>query len=1417
VCAALLFTACKSYDAALLDDSTLDERQHGGAGASALDGGPRDDAGEAGSGGRTGSGGSGPSAAADGGALSGCVENAGSDTCPIVCPETCNNEDDDCDGTIDEDASAACELPNAVTACSGGKCLIASCKGGFRNCDDDAKNGCEAPADDVNNCGTCGHRCELLHADVACKKDKCVEVGCKSGFDDCDDDESGCETSATTLTNCAACGLSCTEGDVANAKPTCERGFCGVGECFMGYGDCNKAPGDGCEEPLASLEHCGACGETCDLAGSEDDCSAGVCLAGACSDGYDDCDGNKANGCESLSADANCGGCGKTCDGSLANVDGASCDEEKCKLDCKRDFGDCDEDPGTGCETPVTTRDRCGDCDTPCSIKNAIATCGTGECTFVRCLPGFGDCNDDVSPDDGCETPLDTLANCGACDKKCDKASCGGGVCTAADCSQPPHDDDCGGARCGNCDGDDADCEANLNTSKDDCGACDNACDFAAGVAEPRAALSCSAGSCVASCTTSGYGNCDGDYRNGCERALNTLSNCGACGTGCAIANATPTCDTGACRVSQCAADWADCNNDHTSCETQLGTTINCTGCGGACDLPNAVPSCAGGAGNHSCAIASCTQSYYADCDGTAQNGCEIDKRSSAANCGTCGNDCRAHAHVAGATCGSGTCNYTCASGWGNCTSASGCETPLTTATDCGACGLACARANGSASCSTGTCQLTGCDDGYDNCDGNAQNGCEPLTSLADCGACGEACSVINGTGTCATRACAVASCNAGWADCNGVLDDGCERNVDPPAQGGLGPCLPDASCTRRTYNNRDYYVCTGERTFSDARAHCQLQLLGDLVHVDDASENAFVQSAIGGNDAWIGGSDGAAEGTWRWQNNNGVFWTGGAGGSATGYANWNGGEPNNANNNEDCAMFYASGNAAGKWNDTPCSDLRDYVCEVQPDLCPDDPQKANPGQCGCGVADTDTDDDGTANCNDLCPNDGDKVEPKQCGCGNPETNSDTDPVADCLDQCPTNGGKTEPGQCGCGAADTNSDTDSVADCNDACPFDGSRTTAPCGYTYTPTNFDQTKLDFGDAPTTVLDCQATTTINTGNGNATTDTSMPTITNWCGAAPAAFVGQQTGGPNVVVIPLQGLTVAAGRTLRVIGNRPVILAVRGDVSIGGTISAKGIGSTAGAGGNASCSGGTGKNGGNNGSTNAGAGGGGGGGFGLGGNGGGRGHRLLGDTAGGAAGGTEGNGNLSPLRGGCSGGKGGNGNGTGGAGGGGGGAIQISASGTLTILQGGVVTASGGGGLAANDEEDGGGGGGSGGSVLLEGGAVIVSSGAWITANGGGGASGASTSNDSSAPGTDGFSNNTQRAPGGPGSSGGGNGGGGGATQGGAQAGADGDSAGILPGGGGGGGGGGVGRIRVHGASSCSLTGTFSPASANNSCPP
>ena len=65
-------------------------------------------------------------------------------------------------------------------------------------------------------------------------------------------------------------------------------------------------------------------------------------------------------------------------------------------------------------------------------------------------------------------------------------------------------------------------------------------------------------------------------------------------------------------------------------------------------------------------------------------------------------------------------------------------------------------------------------------------------------------------------------------------------------------------------------------------------------------------------------------------------------------------------------------------------------------DNCPDDPDKTEPGECGCGVPEgtcgpTDTDGDGVEDSADICPYDPYKTEPGQCGCGAAEGTCDSE------------------------------------------------------------------------------------------------------------------------------------------------------------------------------------------------------------------------------------------------------------------------------------------------------------------------------------------------------------------------------------------------------------------------------------------
>ncbi len=238
-------------------------------------------------------------------------------------------------------------------------------------------------------------------------------------------------------------------------------------------------------------------------------------------------------------------------------------------------------------------------------------------------------------------------------------------------------------------------------------------------------------------------------------------------------------------------------------------------------------------------------------------------------------------------------------------------------------------------------------------------------------------------------------------------------------------------------------------------------------------------------------------------------------------------------------------------------------------------------------------------------------------------------------------------------------------------------------------NVDATQWDFDASPTWNCSAAGTTTIDSAAGTVTsTSCSLGALDVSNGVAQL-----DTTGSPVMVVRLRGLTVSGGHVFKIVGDKPVVFLVAGDVLIdtGGTLDAGAAGTTAGAGGDlaAQCT------------TSAGAAatattnGGGGGGFGTPG---GFGANLTGasDAAGGVASSDT---DLVPLRGGCPGGTGGSGAGAAGAGGG---AFEISASGAITIGTGSnpaVLSAAGGGSPAVMKGQNvGSGGGGSGGGILL-----------------------------------------------------------------------------------------------------------------------
>jgi hypothetical protein len=330
------------------------------------------------------------------------------------------------------------------------------------------------------------------------------------------------------------------------------------------------------------------------------------------------------------------------------------------------------------------------------------------------------------------------------------------------------------------------------------------------------------------------------------------------------------------------------------------------------------------------------------------------------------------------------------------------------------------------------------------------------------------------------------------------------------------------------------------------------------------------------------------------------------------------------------------------------------------------------------------------------------------------------------------------------------------------------------------------------APTMPLAYAATTTINTAQSSACTETRA-----------------QTGGPSYCLIAATTIDIPAGATLRAIGPNPLVLFASGKITIQGTLDAAShVGDTldlkpvpgAGARTTVECNA-LGVDGTSSNDPAYGGGGGAGGSFGG-----------VGGAGGNGRGGVA-HGNPRPassptvLVGGCQGGHGGDGagGGGGGAGGLGGGAIYVLAGESITV-SGKLNSAGAGGGAggAGLDSSGAGGGGGAGGMIGLEAPHIDVT-GTVIANGGGGGGGGGDQYNRPGSPGQDPQAPATP-APGGGGGSGGGAAGGAGSTApltGASGIAVSGCSNGSCAGGGGGGGGG-----IVHFYGTTTMVGSISP---------
>ena len=199
-------------------------------------------------------------------------------------------------------------------------CITASCGGG-QTC---TESGCQSP-DSTGRLtvwtGTPPRLGEVPDMDLGVPEDACAAEVCNGEDDDCDgtvdEDVGGSDEVCNDMDD--DCDGTVDE-DVVTSDETCND----VDD------DCDGTTDEGFDTNTDPM-NCGGCGVECIFRNGSGTCSGGSCVITGCDTGFEDCDTDGANGCETnTTSDANhCGGCNNSCEMPVGRI----C----CMSGCQRD------------------------------------------------------------------------------------------------------------------------------------------------------------------------------------------------------------------------------------------------------------------------------------------------------------------------------------------------------------------------------------------------------------------------------------------------------------------------------------------------------------------------------------------------------------------------------------------------------------------------------------------------------------------------------------------------------------------------------------------------------------------------------------------------------------------------------------------------------------------------------------------------------------------------------------------------------------------------------------------------------------------------------------------------------------------------------------------------------------------------